>query len=286
MRITIVTVCHKSSQKIAAYTESFLKYHSSEDDRTRYQFVFVENSGDSELRSAVKPLVQRGFDVLVLDSPNEGFGRGCNKGALHAKGELLIFVNPDIRFLGNLGALQAFPLGSGWGTVKQVTPGGATYAIDLLPEYKGLLFEVLQLHRLVNHFPNLHLRNSYVVGSFMIVTQELFLDSGGFNPAFFLYHEEAELARRLHALNGPPIFCQDVSVFHEGFGSHTSRQDILRHEADGFVTYCQVTQQPALLRKRMRILKLLGLISPTAKTRQKILSHAAAQHSHWLQLNS
>ncbi len=278
MRISIVTVCHKSSQKMEAYTQSFLQHHISNEDRATFQFVFVENSGDANLRRALEPLEESGFEVLVLDSPNEGFGKGCNTGAQQATGDLLLFVNPDIRFLGNLGVLQGFPLKCGWGTVRQVTPSGDVYSIDLLPEHKGLLFEVFQIHRLVNRLPNILLKHSYVVGSFMIVSRALFMRSGGFNPSFFLYHEEAELARRLQGLNGPPMLCQAVSVFHDGFGSHNSRQDILKHEADGFVTYCQVTQQPGLIRKRLRMLQLLGFISSTSKIRHQILKQAAALH--------
>jgi N-acetylglucosaminyl-diphospho-decaprenol L-rhamnosyltransferase len=280
MRISLITVCHKSRVKIAAYVQSFLEHHKNESDRSRYQFIFVENSGDTNFHETVQPLVDGGFDVVVLNSENEGFGRGCNTGAQFASGDLLVFANPDIRFLCNLGALldQSPPIA--WGTVRQVTLGDNVCSVDLLTEHKGLLFELLQLNRLVNRYPAWFLRYCYVVGSFMIISKKLFEWSGGFDPTFFLYHEEAEFARRLQTLSGPPRLIQTVSIFHEGFGSHSSRDDVLKHEATGFLTYCHVTRQPALIQKRLKIFRVLGLLSGACKKRYRILRDAALlQHS-------
>ena len=275
MRISLITVCHNSRLKIASYVCSFLEHHTLEEDRKRYQFVFIENSGDADFDEAVQPLVDSGFDVILLSSENEGFGIGCNVGAQHALGDLLFFVNPDIRFLCNLGSLLVSAPPVKWGTIRQVIVGNRIYSIDLLPEYKGLIFELLKLHRLVNLFPSYFLRRSYVVGSFMIISRELYFQAGGFDPAFFLYYEEAELARRLQVLSGPPYLNLNIAVFHEGFGSHSSREAILKHEAKGFLTYCHVTDQPELIHRRLKILRVLGLLSDLSKSRYQILLNAA-----------
>lgn len=275
MQISLITVCHKSGEKITTYIKSFLEHHTSKKDRATYQFVFIENSGDVHFKDAIQPLTDSGFEVVVFNSENEGFGRGCNKGVEMATGDLLLFANPDIRFVCNLGTLQDSFKHIAWGTIRQVTPKGSVYSIDLLPEYKGLLFEIFKLHRLVNRYPDFFLRHSYVVGSFMILSKELFHRSGGFDKEFFLYHEEAEFARRLQALSGPPLLCQAASVFHEGFGSHSSRDEILKHEAKGFLTYCHVTRQPALIYKQLRTLRILGLLSSISKKRYQILHDAA-----------
>lgn len=277
MSISLITVCHKSRQKITAYVSSFLEHHTAAGDRSQYQFVFVENSGDTDFQSAVKPLKDGGFDVIVLNTANDGFGRGCNAGAQYATGNVLIFANPDIRFLGNLAPLQAHAKQPFWGTVRQITPSGRMYAIDMFPEYKGLFFELFKLYHLTNRFFSWFLRKSYVVGSFLIVSKDLFVKSGCFDPAFFLYYEEAELARRLQTLNGPPVIETRASVFHEGFGSHDSRDEILRHEADGFLTYCHVTQQPWLLRARLRTLKLMGMVSGSSRKRFRVLKAAISK---------
>jgi N-acetylglucosaminyl-diphospho-decaprenol L-rhamnosyltransferase len=280
MSITLITVCHKSRQKIAAYISSFLEHHTGADDRAMYQFVFVENSGDSSFQSAVQPLRDSGFEVVVQHTANEGFGRGCNTGATYATGDILIFANPDIRFMGNLATLHAHTGRPFWGTVRQITPSGKAYSIDLFPEYKGVIFELFKLYHLINWVPTWFLRRSYVVGSFLIVSKDLFVKSGGFDPKFFLYYEEAELARRLQAICGPPGIEAQIEVFHEGFGSHNSQVEIYRHEANGFFTYCQVTQQPGLLCARLRTLKLMGMVSESSRKRFHVLKVVAVQPPH------
>ena len=265
--ISLITVCHKSRQKIAGYVSSFLEQHKALEHRSQYEFVFVENSGDTGFQNAVQPLEDNGFSVSVLNTANDGFGRGCNAGAHHATGDILIFANPDIRFLDNLDLLQARSQKPFWGTVRQITPSGQMYSIDLFPENKGLFFELFKLYHLTNRFFGWFLRNSYVVGSLLVVYRDLFIKSGGFDPVFFLYYEEAELARRLQDLSGPPLIETRAAVFHEGFGSHNSLDEILQHEANGFLSYCHVTKQPWLLHARLRTLKLMGAFSASSRKR-------------------
>lgn len=275
MIISLITVCHKSRQKISTYVNSFLEHHTPRPKSIQYQFVFIENSGDTEFVSAVQPLKNAGFDVVVLNTKNDGFGRGCNEGAKYSTGDILIFANPDIRFLGNLAPLQAYEKQSFWGTVRQLTPSGRMYSIDLFPENKSIFFELLKLYKVTNTFFSFFSHKSYVVGSFFVITKDLFSKSGGFDRNFFLYYEEAELSRRLQAIIGPPLVETKINVFHEGFGSHNNLDEIFQHEANGFLSYCKVTKQPGLLHSRLRSLKILGILSSSSAKRFKALKDAA-----------
>jgi GT2 family glycosyltransferase len=271
MKVSLITVCHKSKEDIARFVISFLKYHSLDSDQIKYEFVFVENSGQPELREVVAPLSEGGYDVLVVDSKNLGFGIACNLGVKHSTGALLVFVNPDIQFLSNLDLLAEFATNASWGTVRQLTPLGKKYSIDFLPEYKTLFFELIQGSRLVNKYPNIFLKRCYVVGSFLVVEREIFARSGGFNPTFFLYYEEAELCRRLQWISGPPLIESRVFVVHEGFGSHETPEHSLKYEAEGFLAYCHVTSQLHLIKSRLSQFLVLGLFSKIAKQRYSIL---------------
>lgn len=271
MKISLITICHKSNNDIVRYATSFLKCHSLEKTRLQIEFVFVENSGQSGLREVVQPLSDAGYNVLVLDSDNEGFGIACNLGAKHSKGDLLLFVNPDIQFLSSLKPLEEFQKSGSWGTVRQLTPRGKTYSVDFLPEHKNILFELMKGHLLINKKPRFFLNRCYAVGSFLVIKREMFELVGGFNSAFFLYYEEAELCRRLHFFDGPPFIQNEVTVVHEGFGSHESLEQALEHEAQGFLTYCQVTSQLHLIRSRLKNFRLLGYFSKIAKRRYSLM---------------
>jgi len=189
----------------------------------------------------VEPLRQAGFPAKILESENHGFAAGCNFGAREATGEALLFVNPDIQFLESLDGLAELARPENWGTVRQTTPTDGVRSFDLLPEYKILLYEMVNGYKLVNRFQRPFLAHCFAVGSFLVVGRVAFERCGGFNAGFFLYYEEAELCRRLQRLSGRPFYANEVSVLHEGFGSHDDTEQILRFAARGFVDYCRIT---------------------------------------------
>ena len=263
MKLSIITVCHKSSAHIADYVCSFLRYNAATDMSKSLEFILVENSGDEAIESLIQPLIDSGFSAVVIKSGNQGFGAACNLGAKSAKGTRLAFVNPDILFHTSLGPLLDYSAGRRWGSIRQTDGSGGAYCIDYLPEFKGSLSELLKGYRLINIFPKFFLSKAFIVGSFFWVDEEVFKEVGMFNERFFLYYEEAELSRRLHGIS-PPEILRDIEILHVGLGSHVGQSAARRHQWNGFVTYCQVTGQPELLRKRLATLKRVGRFSPAA----------------------
>ncbi|AOE83155.1 glycosyltransferase [Pseudomonas sp. TCU-HL1] len=266
-KISIITVCHKSSIKIREYVSSFIKNHNHVGDKSFCEFIFIENSQDKNIEKAVSPLADYGFKASIIHCENNGFGAGCNIGASKANGEILAFVNPDMRFLSDILPLLEAENWNGWGTVKQLANNKRISSIDWLPEKKGLIFEVLKGYIWINLLDRFFLRNSYASGSFLIVDKNLFFQAGRFNEEFFMYYEEAELCRRLYIGSGKLYIEKRVIVSHEGFGSQTSRAEVLRNEAKGLITYCKVTNQENLLQKKLRLYKTLGIWSKFNRTK-------------------
>lgn len=275
MKLSIVTVCHKSKAKIARYVETFLEHHTG-DGSDGFEFIFVENSGEADFAESVQPLLSQGFEVKISYTENEGFGVGCNKGAELATGEILAFVNPDIEFLTRLDSLKMVGKQEWWGTCRQLDGKSRSGGVDIFPECKRTWHEFVGFHRFVNVVPSWFSSHLYVVGSFMVVTAQLFKRTGGFNPKFFLYYEEAELGRRLNKLAGPPVQVNGVEIMHIGFGSHANKRSIFEHETNGFLTYCRVTEQPWLVRHKIKTLRTVSKFSQGAKTRLEVLERKAS----------
>ncbi len=63
-----------------------------------------------------------------------------------------------------------------------------------------------------------------VTGCFLLVTHDLWRRLGGFDRAFFMYGEEADLCLRAQALGARPLFAPEPTIIH--FGG-ASRQDSL-----------------------------------------------------------
>ena len=270
MKISIITVCHKSKEKILRYVETFLEHHRYAGS-SNYEFIFVENSGEIDFAASVQPLLKNGFEVKIICTENEGFGVGCNRGAGLATGDILVFANPDIEFMTKLDALNLVERQEWWGTCRQLDGKSRVGGLDIFPECKKTWHEFVRFHRFVNVFPSWFGSKLYVVGSFLIVTVDIFRRTKGFDSRFFLYYEEAEFGRRLNKTIGPPVQLSNIVITHVGFGSHENKSSIYEHEANGFLTYCQVTMQPWLIARKIKTLGAVSRFSQGAKIRLEVL---------------
>jgi GT2 family glycosyltransferase len=262
--ISIITVCHNSSDALADYVDSFLLHHGRRTRAFDCEFVFVENSGDLATRGQLARLTAADYSGRLIESQNRGFGAACNLGARESTGSLCLFVNPDVEFASPLNPLSEHDGKAVWGGVLQLDREGREQSVDRLPEHKGVLYELTGGHRRANaSFPR-KWRGCYVVGSGLAVSKQTFLEVGGFNEAIFLYYEDAELCRRL-VQRGLPFLERRVVIRHSGFGSQREDETSFRHEAAGFVAYCRITKQDRLIESRLHWARLLAPISRSAR---------------------
>jgi GT2 family glycosyltransferase len=273
-KISVITVCHKSSSSMPLYVKSFIQQNENQSYTGNIEFVLVENSGESQTETFAQELRLSGFEVQYLETENNGFGSGCNEGARLARGEVLAFVNPDVIFLTEIRELQNAAKKHAWGTVVQKNVSKKNgHCFDLLPEYKNIITELARVHRIANVFPWIR-RYCYPVGAFLVVPAKSFKATGGFDERFFMYYEEAELSRRLSKTIGPPRLFSSVEVVHKTFGSESNRESTLRNEADGFVSYARVTNQMRIIQKRIWTIRLLSRFFPGMAHRAMYLEDA------------
>lgn len=273
--ISIITVAHRSFDLLAFYIDSFLEHNAQLAGLGQIEFIFVENSSDERTYAHAARLKTAGFSAHCEMTENRGFGAGCNAGAALAKGNLLAFANPDIRFLSDISPLEAAFGSNGWGGAGQVNSTGRTYAFDLLPEYRNLATDLARVYRHLHKVPALY-RYCYPVGSFMMVTRKPFLELGGFDERFFLYFEEAELSRRLHAHLGLPRFVPEVQIQHDAFGTQSSSDFTFEQEAISMVKYSHIIGDPGLAERRARMLRWLTPLTASAAPRARYLKQAIA----------
>lgn len=267
MKLSIITVSHNSGRDLPRFVASFLRSGSGR--QVAIEFVVVENSGCADTEAHLEPLRQSGFAVTFAMMENRGFGAGCNHGAALAQGDVLVFANPDLEFDTPIDAVEA--LATHWGTVAQMTGDGRLQSFDILPERKSVRGELLRRYRRMTPPPAEYSQALVPIGSFFCVDRALFQRLHGFNEQFFLYHEEAELSRRLLRAAGPPLFLPDVRITHHAFGSQSSSMSTLAHEADGLLTYAVVTGAWRVVRTRALFLLLTTPVSATSRLRLRQL---------------
>jgi GT2 family glycosyltransferase len=210
----------------------------------RVEVIVVDNAskdGSADHVAASHPEVH-----LIRNTVNVGFGRAVNQGAMYARGEYVMLLNPDgLLHAGAIDKLVAFARGN----PQYVIVGGRTVdehghmdprSCWAAPSLWSLLCSATLLSTL---FPRTRLFDPEAMGDFKrdharpvdIVTGCLLMASladwrklGGFDERYFVYGEDADLCLRARALTGRACaVTPEATMVHAVGASSASRPDKL-----------------------------------------------------------
>ena len=209
--------------------------------RLPFELIVVDNaSTDGSAEAIAKEFPQV---VLQAETINHGFARAHNVALKMAKAPWLLLLNPDTIVLdGAIDRLfahaQATPEAGIW--------GGRTLFGDrsLNPAScwgRPTLFSLIsRLFFLSNLFPSSELLNAeeigrwprdtarevdIVQGSFFLIRRADWDKLGGFDPAFTMYGEEADLCLRAKGAGFRPRITPEATIIHHGGASDPVRAD-------------------------------------------------------------
>ncbi len=211
-------------------------------DATIEVFV-VDNAsadGSADVIAAEFPQVR----LFALDQ-NLGFAAANNFAARHAQGEWLLLLNPDTVVLDRaIDRLVAFARRSAAEDPACGIFGGRTVFADgrLNPTSAWArptlwsawcmatgLTSLFRGHRLLNPEAMPHWQRDterqvdIVTGCFLLLRRSLWQQLGGFDPAFFMYGEEADLCLRARKRGVKCLICPDATIIHYGGASEPVR---------------------------------------------------------------
>lgn len=180
---------------------------------SQVEIIFTDNaSRDGSEQVARELMVGWANGVIVQTGGNFGFGGGCNRGAAAARGRHLFFVNPDIWLEpGCLEELAA--VGDEYGATA-VAAKIFDYADDSVQWWLDDGFDVFG--SVVNARPGTQRLTSFCASTFAFVRADAFWKLGGFDEAFFLYGEEADLAWRIWFSGGKVVAAPRARLHHRG----------------------------------------------------------------------
>ena len=184
-----------------------------------YEIIVVDN-GSSASEVELLSGASSQFTLIRLDR-NMFFGEASNIGAEHATGDLVLFLNNDIKVT------------AGWlepliGTLENEYCAGAVGAKILHPDNE--LLEAGGIIRpdgwgiqvgkggmkLPPGFVDATRITDYCSGACLLMRTKVFLDLGGFDPIFDpAYFEDVDLAIRLRATGLFTYYCGASVVYHE-----------------------------------------------------------------------
>ncbi len=170
--------------------------------------LFVVDNASSDGTAAWLEENARG--AVTINPENRGYGRAHNQN-LHAfRGRHVLLLNPDLEFEDGLFSslvrfLDEHPQHAAVG--PSVVEGPAREPFPPRRFYPG--------ERVVPLAPDLP-RDEYawLSGCALALRREDLLRLGGFDPDFFLYHEETDLCLRARRAGSKIGWCEDAHVFH------------------------------------------------------------------------
>jgi hypothetical protein len=220
------------------------------------EFVIVDNGSTGADAARLKNLAECDDRVVLLSGHgNIGFARGANLGARTAKGEVLVFLNPDAFLRPRCIAELAREIATR--PVPSIV-GGRVLNADLT-EQRGarrgditLVNALLSLSRLAETVPAWRRHNVHwegepapeqitlvptISGACFCMRREDFDAVGGFDEKYFLHVEDVDLCWRVRRAGGQVLFHPKAEVIHLGHTSLTSPLRVEFHKGVGLARY-------------------------------------------------
>lgn len=198
-QISVIIVTYNTAQVTAQCIDSIFRHTEG----IGFEVIVVDNASSDGTKDTV------GTDSrirYILNSENLGFGQANNIGMREAKGEYLFLLNSDTLLTGN--ALRTLydqaaaygPKLGAMGMILQSAEGRDVHSFGSFPTVSDALFAPYRrsMNRAgMDPAAEEVMKVDYVTGADMLVPRSVFEESGGFDPVFFMYCEEADWQKRM-----------------------------------------------------------------------------------------
>jgi N-acetylglucosaminyl-diphospho-decaprenol L-rhamnosyltransferase len=217
---SVLTVGYNSSDDIGNLLESLRRLPSWADSE-----ILLAENGTTEIPAMEQLASEFGARLVVL--PNPGFGKACNTLAELAHGEIILLVNPDLRFdqdiLPSLAKHLESPEVGAVGPILRDVDGSEQISWNLP---MGLWWEFLEANGLQTWWRRRLMRKvcrtapkgpwtvGFATAACLAVRKHLFQDIGGFDEGFFLNGEDIELCDRIRARDLSVLVDPSISAIH------------------------------------------------------------------------
>lgn len=240
-----------------------------------FEVIVLDNASSDGSAEAIRerfPQVK-----LIASVENTGFGGGNNLAGEGALGRRILLLNPDTVVLDHaIDRLCAFadahPDRGIWGGRTVFADGSLNPASCWGRATLWSLFCMASGLRALKDSPVFNpegyggwRRDStrevdIVAGCFLLIDTDLWRRLGGFDPAFFMYAEEADLCLRAHRLGARPTITPEATIIHHGHASEPKWTDQRVKVFAGRITLMKRHDGPvgAWLGKRLYVAAVLA----------------------------
>ena len=233
--LSIIVVSYNTREMTMACLASVM----AETQDAPYELIVVDNASSDDSAAAIATLGHR-VRLMALNE-NIGFARANNLAAGKARGDFILLLNPDTLVLDRaIDRLATFasanPAAGIWGGRTLFGDG----RLDPTSVWARMTPWSMMTRAigLDTAMPSVSLFNpegyggwqrdsirpvDIVCGCFLLIRTELWERLGGFDRAFFMYGEEADLCLRAAKLGARPLFTPTASIVHYGGASERTQ---------------------------------------------------------------
>lgn len=227
MDLSIIIVNYRGWKRLMDCLDSLAAFSG---DLFMSEVIIVDNnSGDGLIDEFREQYPDFNF---IINKVNGGFANGCNLGSAHAKGDFLLFLNPDTvaaeseveKLLARAKKNSADYISS----CRQVNESGReSKAFGIFPRFGTLtgferaIYRVLRKKIIAGKTEEKdHLiKPDWISGSVVMIKREVFRDLGGFDEDYWMYFEDTDLCKRAREMKGEIAYYTDITIQHNHGGS-------------------------------------------------------------------
>lgn len=236
MDISVIIVNWRSAEFLRKCLESVYR----DTRELEFEIIVVDNASFDGCGA----MLEREFPSVrfIQSADNLGFGAANNLAVEQARGEAVLFLNPDTE-------VRGAALAKLWQALQSRTDAGAVGArllnsdlslqTSCVQPFPRLLNQLLDFDYLHRKLPRASLWKTEALrecaegmpavecvsgACLMVRRQALQQIGGGFHPLYFMYTEDLDLCRRLAAAGWKVYFVGSAEVVHHGGGSSGAGQ--------------------------------------------------------------
>jgi N-acetylglucosaminyl-diphospho-decaprenol L-rhamnosyltransferase len=248
--VSVVMVVYRTGEALAQSLACVLA------DPLVDELVVVDNGSEPEEAARLRNLAERDARVVLIEGQgNVGFAKGANLGARRARGDLLVFLNPDA-FLqpGCIAELVREIEGRPSPTIVggrvlnadrteqrgarrgEITPMSALMSLSslskLIPGWRRY-----EVHWEEDASPEHAAPVPTISGACFCMRRADFEAVHGFDEKYFLHVEDVDLCWRVRQAGGQVLFHPKAEVIHLGHTSQMSALKVEFHKGVGLARY-------------------------------------------------
>ncbi|MGQ4876785.1 MAG: glycosyltransferase family 2 protein [Promethearchaeia archaeon] len=184
------------------------------------EFVIVDNNSQDSTVDILKSYNDKIRIHLIRENHNLGFAEACNKAVNFARGIYLFFTNQDVKFNPDF-FIKLEKIYQRLSQGRDIILSPAVLFFNKYINYFGAKIHFLGFSYTPNMYEPLDkneiktFRTLKASGCSLFIKKELFLKIGGFNPNYFMYHEDTDFSLKALSLGIPIYTTNEVILNHQ-----------------------------------------------------------------------